>query len=185
MKKTLIIVDAQNDFINGSLACEGAISKMHELAYFLETKGKEYDSIILTLDWHPKNHMSFVKNSGEWPEHCVQYSIGAAIYQPILDKLPQDKEIFFLTKGTNAKCEEYSIMQNAESSEVIKTILENNQGDIEICGIANEYCVLNTVTDLVNMGYGNRIKLLREFIVAVADNTVLFHYAKENNLKVS
>lgn len=185
MKKTLIIVDAQNDFISGSLACEGAVSKMHELAYFIETKGNDYETIILTLDWHPKNHMSFIKNGGEWPEHCVQYSSGSAIYQPILDKLPKDKQILFLIKGTNANCEEYSIMQNAESSEVIKSILDINQGDIDICGIANEFCVKNTVADLVNMGYGNRIKLLSEFIVAVADNTVLFSYAKENNLKVS
>ncbi len=184
MKKTLIIVDAQNDFINGSLACKGAVSKMHELAYYLETKGNEYDTIIFTLDWHTKKHMSFVKNGGEWLEHCVQFSSGAAIYQPLLDKAPTNKEILFLTKGFANHKEEYSIMENNISADIIKNVLEKNNGEIDVCGIANEYCVLNTVKDLVNLGYSERIKILSEYVAAVSDDKPLFEYAKANKLKI-
>jgi nicotinamidase/pyrazinamidase len=184
MKKTLIIIDAQNDFISGSLACEGAISKMNDLAYYLETKGNDYDTIIFTLDWHTKKHTSFVKNGGEWPEHCVQYSSGAAIYQSLLDKAPKNKEILFLTKGLDDSIEEYSIMKNEYSANIIKEVLDKNNGEINCCGIANEYCVLNTVKDLVDLGYGERIRILREYVAAVNDDKPLFEFAKENNLKI-
>ena len=69
MKKVLVIVDPQNDFITGSLAVKTASEKMNALVEHLwETK---YDAIFVTLDSHPENHCSFECNGGQWPVHCV------------------------------------------------------------------------------------------------------------------
>lgn len=51
----LLIVDPQYDFIEGgSLPVNGATKAMEELSeHIKETK---YDSILVTVDWHPYNH---------------------------------------------------------------------------------------------------------------------------------
>ena len=75
-KKLLLVIDAQYDFIFGSLAVNGADKMMEDLASYIKDSGKGYESIIATADWHPITHCSFKENGGEWPMHCVAYSNG-------------------------------------------------------------------------------------------------------------
>ena len=76
---TLIIVDCQNDFITGTMSVKGAKNAVEEIKKFIKNHSKEIEKIIFTVDWHPHNHMSFKKNGGQWPSHCVQYTPGACI----------------------------------------------------------------------------------------------------------
>ena len=62
--KILLVIDAQYDFINGSLAVNGAEEKMSKLADFINKNGSKYKMIILTADWQSVNHMSFIVNGG-------------------------------------------------------------------------------------------------------------------------
>ena len=59
MKKILLIVDAQYDFINGSLPVGGAEERMNALANFVREHDGDYDLKIATADWHPRSHCSF------------------------------------------------------------------------------------------------------------------------------
>ncbi|XP_066596737.1 uncharacterized protein [Prorops nasuta] len=72
-KNALIIVDVQNDFIDGSLSLrdcpagqdsKDVINPINRLI----RKGK-WDKIIYTLDWHPENHISFYENLHSWEIH--------------------------------------------------------------------------------------------------------------------
>lgn len=183
--KVLLIVDPQYDFITGSLKCKDAISKMTNLAYYIRENGSSYDSIIITLDWHPTNHCSFIENGGEWPVHCVKYTKGASVYQDIINRLPKNKKIYFLTKGDMDNMEEYSIMKNLASYTLLTTFILNKENTtIDICGIAGDVCVMNTVKDLVKEGYGDKITILKDFIACVESDEPLLNYAKENNLKI-
>lgn len=62
----LLIIDIQNDFIDGSLAlraCEAkqdGIDVVEPINYLL--KNGLFDKIIYSLDWHPENHISFYEN---------------------------------------------------------------------------------------------------------------------------
>ncbi|XP_076237901.1 nicotinamidase [Calliopsis andreniformis] len=62
----LLIIDVQNDFIDGSLAlrnCEGkqdgldVVEPINRLI-----KDAHFDKIIYSFDWHPENHISFYEN---------------------------------------------------------------------------------------------------------------------------
>lgn len=62
----LIIVDVQNDFIDGSLALRSCgsnqdgvdvIGPINRLVKF-----GQFDKIIYSLDWHPENHVGFYEN---------------------------------------------------------------------------------------------------------------------------
>ena len=80
MNKMLIIVDPQVDFINGSLPVNGAAEAMDSLAEYVKQHGDEYMIKIVTSDWHPYRHCSFDREGGQWPPHCIQHSVGAAIW---------------------------------------------------------------------------------------------------------
>ncbi|WP_269471422.1 cysteine hydrolase family protein [Candidatus Rickettsiella viridis] len=85
MKKALILVDLQNDFMpGGSLA----VPQGNEVIPIANALQAHFECIVATQDWHPKNHGSFaVNHAGKsigdcielaglpqvlWPVHCVQ-----------------------------------------------------------------------------------------------------------------
>lgn len=62
----LLIVDVQNDFISGTLnisncpAQQNGLEIIDPINQLLETV--EFDIVFYSLDWHPKNHISFIEN---------------------------------------------------------------------------------------------------------------------------
>ena len=86
MKKMLLIVDPQVDFITGTLPVPGAAKAMDALAEYVRAHGEDYSVKVVTSDWHPYHHSSFVPEGGQWPRHCVQHSAGAALWQLMVFK---------------------------------------------------------------------------------------------------
>lgn len=80
MKKVLLIVDPQIDFITGSLSVYGAVEAMDYLVNWIYINQNRLSEIVITQDWHPVNHCSFTSQGGIWPTHCVERTEGAKIY---------------------------------------------------------------------------------------------------------
>ena len=59
MKSLLLIIDPQNDFINGSLPVKNADDCMFKLSKFIVDNVARIDDIIVTLDSHQPGHVSF------------------------------------------------------------------------------------------------------------------------------
>lgn len=185
-KKLLLLVDVQYDFINGSLAVSGAPAVMDSLAaYIAEQPAGKFSQIVMTADFHPYNHSSFKDNGGMWPVHCVAYSHGASIYQPVFEAV--NKQIPcspVLTKGDNVSVDEYSIMANAASAKKLLSIIEENGiQEIYVAGLCGDYCVGNSIKDLVQAGHGEKIRVLTRFIGNIDDGTTLRNIIKDNNLQ--
>jgi len=170
-KDALIIVDLQNDFMpSGALPVEKGdqivddINKVAEL--FKDKKGK----VILTQDWHPKNHKSFAsqypdKNPGDlyqmedgaigpvlWPDHCVQNTEGAGFHKN-LKKYLGDAVI---QKGMNPEIDSYSgFLENDKKTKTELTEKLKSLGveRIFICGLALDYCCCYTALDGVDLGF--------------------------------
>ena len=54
IKSLLLLVDVQYDFINGSLAVEGAPSMMDALANYIKVQPQDaFHTIVMTADYHP------------------------------------------------------------------------------------------------------------------------------------
>lgn len=85
----LVIVDPQNDFINGSLAVPGAEKAINNTIEFIKEHKEDLAYIAITADWHPYDHCSFKEYGGTWESHCVMYSAGASIYQPLLEVIKE------------------------------------------------------------------------------------------------
>lgn len=147
MKKMLMIVDPQIDFINGTLPVPGAATAMDALAGYVREHGDEYASLVVTGDSHPANHCSFSTQGGPWPAHCVEGTEGVRIWPALEESLIQAGAVR-LRKGNNAASEEYSIFANEESKEKLARIIESeNIGHIDICGLAGDICVAQSMAD--------------------------------------
>ena len=66
---SLIIVDCQYDFIDGTLACKHSHEAVEAIIHFLNTHEVK---ALYTSDWHRPSNQSFKRNGGIWPDHCVQ-----------------------------------------------------------------------------------------------------------------
>jgi nicotinamidase/pyrazinamidase len=155
MKKILIIVDVQNDFVDGSLAVKGsheAIENINKLV-----KDTKFDEIIATQDWHHFDHKSF----SQWPIHCVAGTFGAELHKD----LPLGKISMTVHKGLNSFVESYSAIFDEEggfASPLVRYLdqeVETSNAAIYICGIATEYCVAGTALDIQGR-YGDDCKVL-------------------------
>ncbi|XP_065566213.1 nicotinamidase-like [Artemia franciscana] len=67
----LLVVDVQNDFISGTLSLSNCPAK-HNGEEVLEPINRmienvPFDHVFYTMDWHPKNHISFIDNVKLWP----------------------------------------------------------------------------------------------------------------------
>ena len=187
-KRLLLLVDVQYDFINGSLAVDGAPVLMDNLARYIAVQPKgTFDMIVMTADYHPYEHSSFKVNGGLWPVHCVQHTRGASIYQPVFEAVKnQYPEAVVLTKGEDIAVDEYSIMANKASAKKLLDIIEDNDiEEIYVAGLCGDYCVGNSIKDLVEAGYGDKIRVLTRFIGNIDDGTTLRNIMAEYNLKDS
>lgn len=61
-RKLLLVIDLQNDFIEGKLAVPGANKVVDYLTNMLNEKVTEFDDILLTTDSHPSDHISFASS---------------------------------------------------------------------------------------------------------------------------
>lgn len=185
MKKILLIIDPQNDFIRGSLPVEGAREAIKKLTLSL-TSDEKYDQVIITADMHPDNHCSFTDKGGQWPAHCVRHTSGCQINSQLLSvvdvQYPNSRLI--LDKGLDADHEEYSILENRDSRERLLPILKEAD-EIHVCGIAGDFCVLNTVMDLVVLGFKDKVVILKDFIASTDQGVALDKYITKNELKCS
>jgi nicotinamidase/pyrazinamidase len=169
MKRALVLVDIQNDFIPGGAL---AVAEGQEVVPVANRVAKEYEIVLATQDWHPENHGSFAsqhegKNPGEtielngipqvlWPDHCVQDSRGAE-FHPDLDTSLFTK---VFRKGTDPSIDSYSgFFDNGHlrSTGMGEWMREEGITDIWVMGLATDYCVKFTALDGVKLGLHVRL----------------------------
>jgi len=172
MAKALFIIDVQNDFCEGgSLAVSGGAAVAAGLTSYLGEHAKEYDVVIASRDWHDGNNDNggHFAHAGEapdyvnsWPVHCVSGSEGAE-YHPNLDTSYIQEHI---EKGQGKPS--YSIFEGiTPSGENLPALLARlNVSEIDIAGIATDYCVLASALDARKAGLN--VNVLTNLVAGVA-----------------
>lgn len=177
MTKALIIVDVQNDFCaGGALATDRGAKVAALISEYVEDNHHRYEAVVATQDWHidPGAHFSDTPDFVDsWPVHCVANTEGAEIH-PNLDT--DYIEAYFRKGRYEAAYSGFEGLQAPEESvmtgehepgatlddEGPKTPLadwldEHEIQDVDIVGIATDYCVLATAKDAVDAGYETRV----------------------------
>lgn len=162
--KTLLIVDLQNDFVEGgALPVEGG----RAIVPLINTLIPAFDTVVASLDYHPEGHVSFAESHGKnvgdtveaegvtqilWPTHCVAGSFGSEL----VEELDSEKVDKFILKGTEVNVDSYSALyNNNRSSEtgLIDYLKEVGTDELYVCGLAADYCVLFSVLDALSEGF--------------------------------
>jgi nicotinamidase/pyrazinamidase len=151
----LVVVDIQNDFAgrNGSLYVQDGEAVV-PVANGQIAEAEEAGAVIVyTQDWHPESTPHFEKDGGLWPVHCVHDSWGA-MFHPDLRVVGD-----VVRKGTRGE-DGYSAfsVRDPLSGDTAPTILdamlaERGVERLVICGLATDFCVVETVTDARELGY--------------------------------
>ena len=81
MKKTLIVVDMQKDFVDGSLGTKEAVGILENVKNKIEEYKKNGDEIIFTRDTHQENYLSTNEGKHLPVIHCIEGTPGWEIYE--------------------------------------------------------------------------------------------------------
>ncbi len=163
MSKALFVIDVQNDFCEGgALACQGGAQVAANITTYLNSSKHHYDFVIASRDWHTPNSLNgghFPTQGNEpdfvntWPLHCIAGEPGAE-YHPNLDASLIDIHI---KKGQGQPG--YSIFDGVtDSGEKLQDLIQRlGVTEVDVVGIATDYCVRASALDANNSGLEVRV----------------------------
>jgi nicotinamidase/pyrazinamidase len=174
--KALLLVDIQNGFCPGGNLPVPDGEKIVPVANRLIEEGG-YDVIVASQDWHPEDHGSFASqhpakrpfDMGElcgqpqmlWPDHCVQGTSDAEFHPD----LKIDDIDYIQQKGENPAIDSYSAFRDNDRAAVtgLAGYLRAQQiNELDICGLATDYCVKFSALDAVEMLPGVQICFIED-----------------------
>ena len=195
-KRALIVVDVQNDFTDeekGTLyvpdgeqiaarignALRGDVTRSGNI------NRDDYALIVTTQDWHvnPGDHFSDTPDYVDsWPVHCKANTWGAELH-PALTAVghlpgaeglePRIDRAFF--KGQYAAS--YSGFDASDGDAGLgEYLLQAGITDVDVVGVATDYCVKATALDAVKYGFNTRVI---PWLVAEVHNDALPGVIKE------
>jgi len=143
----LLVIDMQVDFLpGGALGVPQGDEVLAPVKRLLRLFSRQGLPIFASRDWHPVNHCSFAARGGPWPPHCVAGTPGAA-FSGQLD-LPAGAIV--VSKGDSADADAYSAFNGTHLAARLR---ERGVRRVVVCGLATDYCVLNTVIDAREHGF--------------------------------
>ncbi len=143
----LLIVDMQNDFLpGGSLGVPEGDRVVDPINSLIEMYASRGLPVYASRDWHPTDHCSFAEQGGPWPPHCVADTAGAAFSEAL--RLPPDATV--ISKAVTSHEDAYSAFNGTG---LARSMLADGVNRVTVCGLATDYCVLNTVLDGIEAGF--------------------------------
>jgi nicotinamidase/pyrazinamidase len=174
--KALLLIDIQNGFCPGGNLPVPEGDQVVPVANKLIDSGR-YDLIVASQDWHPAGHGSFASAhpgkkpfeigmlSGKpqmmWPDHCVQNTEDAA-FHPDLHMAAVD---FIQQKGQNPAVDSYSAFRDNDQAALtgLAAYLRNKGvTELDLCGLATDYCVKFSALDAVEMLPGVTVRFIED-----------------------
>ncbi len=128
MKKFLIVVDMQNDFIDGALGSPEAVSIVEKVV----EKIGQYDRkcIIATRDTHDSNYLETSEGKYLPVEHCIKGTPGWEIREEVALAM---SEALIVDKPTFGSVRLVKLLQSE---------YENEDIEIELVGLCTDICVV-------------------------------------------
>ncbi len=165
MAHALIAIDVQNDFCPGGAL---AVTDGDAVVAHVNALMNDAECIVLTQDWHPKDHLSFADNHQGaapfsttemsygtqvlWPAHCIQGSDGAAFHADLNVTRPD----LILRKGCNPAIDSYSaFFENDQTTQTGLAGYLRDRGvtDLVFAGLATDFCVAWSALDAAKLGF--------------------------------
>lgn len=130
MKKILVVVDMQNDFVNGSLGTKEAAGIVNNV---VEKITKFDGKIFVTLDTHDYNYINTSEGKKLPVPHCIRMTNGWLLNEKVMVAL-SDKDYRTIEKKTFG------------STRLVNNIRKIKNGadiEIELVGLCTDICVVS------------------------------------------
>ncbi len=155
----LLVIDVQNDFADpsGNLYVSAGETIVPTVNAEIDGATAAGALVVYTQDWHPESTPHFQEEGGVWPVHCVHDTWGAELHPELRVSGGSVK------KGSGGE-DGYSgfSVRDPESGVTAPTELERmlRERGIErvvVCGLATDYCVVETVLDARRLGFDTAV----------------------------
>lgn len=134
-KKILVIVDMQNDFVNGCLGNEMTASVLPNVVKKLREHYSDYDAIYMTRDIHFDNYMDTLEGKKLPVLHCLKDGNGKNICSDLWDVVKELRE-----KHRFIRVVDKHTFASKELIDYLSATCGNND-EIEFCGVCTDICV--------------------------------------------
>lgn len=140
MKKVLVVVDMQNDFIDGALGTKEAVAIVDKVA----DKIRNFDGLIfVTYDTHFDNYLKTNEGKKLPVKHCIKNTPGWKLNDKIQEAL-KNKKFTAVEKPT---------FGSVSLPNIIKDQCLEDKFSIEIVGLCTDICVVSNALMLKSHFY--------------------------------
>ena len=129
MRKCLIIVDYQNDFVTGALGFNGAKDLEPIIVKKIEEIILSGGEIYFTMDTHDQSYLSTEEGKNLQVPHCVKGTPGYELYGRVGNYLTIARKVV-----------EKPTFGSLELAEILR---ENQYDEVELCGLVSNICVIS------------------------------------------
>ena len=126
MKKLLVVIDMQNDFVDGSLGTEEAMKIVPEVQARIEQHKSEGQEVVFTMDTHYDNYLETLEGKNLPVEHCKKETEGWQLCSPL--------------SGYEGKRFEKPTFGSVELAAYAR---DKDYDSIELVGLCTDICVIS------------------------------------------
>lgn len=128
MKRLLVVVDMQKDFVNGALGSREAEQIVNPVAGLVEAELRKGTEIVFTMDTHREDYLETQEGKRLPVPHCVKGTDGWKLIEE-LQPLAKNCRIF-----------EKPAFGSMELADFVKT---QEYGEIVLAGLCTDICVIS------------------------------------------
>ena len=130
MKKFLIVVDMQKDFVDGALGTPEAVKIVPNVV----KKIKSFDGeIIVTYDTHFENYMETSEGKNLPVPHCIKGTDGWRL----------DKDVQYVLRGREYTEVEKPTFGSVNLPDIIRSKAGDEELSVELIGLCTDICVVS------------------------------------------
>ncbi|MEL7568265.1 MAG: isochorismatase family cysteine hydrolase [Dehalobacterium sp.] len=129
MKKILVVVDYQNDFVTGSLGFKKAAELEKAICNKIEQYKHNNDEVVFTFDTHGTDYLQTQEGKNLPVPHCFRNSEGWNLYGKVSDFCGQGDKCFH--------------KKTFGSMELAAYLTQNKYDSVELIGVVSNICVIS------------------------------------------
>jgi len=135
--KILVVVDYQNDFINGALGFEGADNIDKGIAEKVRKFAAENDTNVVlgTLDTHNSDYLSTREGIALPVEHCIEGTKGYEVYGETAKALKEVNAVMLKKTTFGISPEQMNLLGDGIGSDRVESV--------ELVGLVTNMCVIS------------------------------------------
>ena len=131
MKKAIVVVDMQKDFIDGALGTKEAQAMLPRMEAKLAAARAAGTALVFTMDTHGEDYLNTQEGRYLPVKHCIRGTAGWELDTEIAALIPKD-HIF--DKGT---------FGSTELAAAVKELAARESVELELIGLCTDICVVS------------------------------------------